>query len=123
MADVTSLSGDERLLFNTLEGLVNRTTPRIYLLWGADEGKRTWLETLRRRLHIGVTDVPDAWQMLRTYRASVAGVLGCRQGDVVFTSGGTEADNLAVKGIALARQAANPSLNRVVISAVGTSML
>ena len=51
-------------------------------------------------------------------RASVAGVLGCRQGDVVFTSGGTEADNLAVKGIALARQAANPSLNRVVISAV-----
>ena len=51
-------------------------------------------------------------------RRAVADVLGCRQGDVVFTSGGTEADNLAVKGIALARQAANPLLDRVVISAV-----
>ncbi|WP_194411752.1 cysteine desulfurase family protein [Microbacterium cremeum] len=35
-------------------------------------------------------------------RRRVARVLGMRAGDVVFTSGGTEADNLAVKGIALA---------------------
>ncbi|XAS66034.1 cysteine desulfurase family protein [Micrococcaceae bacterium Sec5.7] len=51
-------------------------------------------------------------------RAAVSKVLGCRPGEVTFTSGGTEADNLAVKGIALARQAADPALNRVVISAV-----
>ena len=51
-------------------------------------------------------------------RKTVANVLGCRPGEVTFTSGGTEADNLAVKGIALARQAADPALNRVVISAV-----
>jgi cysteine desulfurase len=51
-------------------------------------------------------------------RDSVAAVLGCRPGEVTFTSGGTEADNMAVKGIALARQAANPQLNRVAISAV-----
>lgn len=35
-------------------------------------------------------------------RARVARILGLRAGDVVFTSGGTEANNLAVKGIALA---------------------
>lgn len=35
-------------------------------------------------------------------RARVAAVLGVRRGDVVFTAGGTEANNLAVKGIVLA---------------------
>lgn len=51
-------------------------------------------------------------------RAGVAKILNCRVGEVTFTSGGTEADNLAVKGIALARRLADPSLNRVVISAI-----
>jgi cysteine desulfurase len=32
-------------------------------------------------------------------RESVAGLLGCRSPEVVFTSGGTEADNLAIFGI------------------------
>ncbi|GAB3268214.1 cysteine desulfurase family protein [Microbacterium lacusdiani] len=35
-------------------------------------------------------------------RARVARVLGMRRGDIVFTSGGTEANNLAVKGVAIA---------------------
>ncbi|WP_223626089.1 cysteine desulfurase family protein [Microbacterium sp. EST19A] len=35
-------------------------------------------------------------------RARVAAVLGMRRSDVVFTAGGTEANNLAVKGIVLA---------------------
>ncbi|MGO4582634.1 cysteine desulfurase family protein [Arthrobacter sp. 2RAF6] len=51
-------------------------------------------------------------------RSAVAKALGCRPGEITFTSGGTEADNLAVKGIALARRAADPGLNRVVISAI-----
>lgn len=37
-------------------------------------------------------------------RAVVAEQLGCRPSEVVFTSGGTEADNLALKGIALGAQ-------------------
>src|SRR5882672_468223 len=34
-------------------------------------------------------------------RESVAILLGCRASEVVFTSGGTEADNLAIFGLAL----------------------
>jgi cysteine desulfurase len=33
-------------------------------------------------------------------RESVAGLLGCRASEIVFTGGGTEADNLAIFGIA-----------------------
>lgn len=36
-------------------------------------------------------------------RAAVAEVLGARASEVIFTSGGTEADNLALKGFALGR--------------------
>ncbi|TFD53171.1 cysteine desulfurase [Cryobacterium sp. Hh11] len=38
---------------------------------------------------------------LREARRSVARSLDCRPGEVTFTSGGTESDNLAVKGVAL----------------------
>ncbi|MDP6410892.1 MAG: cysteine desulfurase family protein [Planctomycetota bacterium] len=38
-------------------------------------------------------------------RAQLAGVVGARSEDVIFTSGGTEADNLAVLGLARARSA------------------
>lgn len=51
-------------------------------------------------------------------RETTAKALGCRPGEVVFTAGGTEADNLAVKGIALARRAADRRLDRVAICAV-----
>lgn len=43
---------------------------------------------------------------LEDARARVARVLGMRRGDVVFTAGGTEANNLAVKGIVLAAREA-----------------
>ncbi|KRE21585.1 cysteine desulfurase family protein [Agromyces sp. Soil535] len=56
----------------------------------------------------------EAARALADARAQVAAVVGCRQGDVVFTSGGTEADNLAIKGIALA----NPRGRHVVISPI-----
>jgi len=35
-------------------------------------------------------------------RESVAALLGCRPAEIVFTSGGTEADNLAIAGLAVA---------------------
>ncbi|HKU29657.1 MAG TPA: cysteine desulfurase family protein [Arthrobacter sp.] len=55
---------------------------------------------------------------LSAARATVAKAIGCRPGEITFTSGGTEADNLAVKGIALARRARDAALNRIAISAI-----
>jgi cysteine desulfurase len=51
-------------------------------------------------------------------RERVAAALGCRPSEVIFTAGGTESDNLAVKGIFWARRAGDPALTRVVASAV-----
>ncbi|MCU1444728.1 cysteine desulfurase family protein [Cryobacterium sp.] len=39
--------------------------------------------------------------VLASARARIAAVLGCRPGEITFTGGGTEGDNLAVKGLAL----------------------
>jgi len=43
-----------------------------------------------------------AAEALKQARAKIAAILGCRASEITFTSGGTEADNLAIKGIALA---------------------
>src|SRR5436305_6943760 len=37
-------------------------------------------------------------------RATLAGILNCRPAEIVFTSGGTEAANLAVRGVAEANR-------------------
>ncbi len=47
----------------------------------------------------------DARRAVEHAREQAAAALGCTPHDIVFTSGGTEADNLAVKGIAWAAQA------------------
>ncbi|MFB9234185.1 cysteine desulfurase family protein [Plantactinospora siamensis] len=51
-------------------------------------------------------------------RERVAAALGARPSEVIFTGGGTESDNLAVKGIYWARRDAQPARRRVVVSAV-----
>ncbi|MBD0292460.1 MAG: cysteine desulfurase [Jiangellaceae bacterium] len=59
-----------------------------------------------------------ARKIVEESRDTVAAALGARPGEVVFTSGGTEADNLAVKGLYWARRAADPRRVRVLASAV-----
>lgn len=50
-------------------------------------------------------------------RETVAQAVGALPSEVVLTAGGTEADNLALKGLYWARRAADPRRTRVVISA------
>ncbi|MFG2223386.1 cysteine desulfurase family protein [Streptomyces sp. NPDC048644] len=51
-------------------------------------------------------------------RESLAASLGARPSEVVFTAGGTEADNLAVKGLFWSRRDADPARTRVLASPV-----
>lgn len=51
-------------------------------------------------------------------REAIAAAAGAHPSEVIFTSGGTEADNLAVKGLYWARRAENPERTRILCSAV-----
>ena len=51
-------------------------------------------------------------------REDIADALGARPSEVLFTAGGTESDNLAVKGIFWARRAADPARRRILASTV-----
>jgi cysteine desulfurase len=60
----------------------------------------------------------QARRVVEEARETVAWALNCRPGDVVFTSGGTESDNLAIKGTFWSRREADPRRTRILASAV-----
>jgi cysteine desulfurase len=59
-----------------------------------------------------------ARRVVEESREQVAAAFGARPSDVVFTSGGTESDNLAVKGLFWARSGQDPRRRVVVASPV-----
>ncbi|CAN5430143.1 cysteine desulfurase family protein [soil metagenome] len=59
-----------------------------------------------------------ARRVVEESRETIAGALGCRPGEVVFTSGGTESDNLALKGLFWARRGQDPRRTRILSSSV-----
>jgi cysteine desulfurase len=59
-----------------------------------------------------------ARRVVEESRELIAETYGARPSEVVFTSGGTESDNLAVKGLYWARRAADPSRRRVLATSV-----
>ena len=59
-----------------------------------------------------------ARRIVEESRETVAAAIGARPSEVIFTSGGTESDNLAVKGLFWARRAADPRRRRILLSAV-----
>ncbi|MGH3386642.1 MAG: cysteine desulfurase family protein, partial [Nocardioidaceae bacterium] len=60
----------------------------------------------------------EARRLVEEAREQVAAALGARPSDVVFTSGGTESDNLAVKGLYWTRRAADPRRRRILTTAI-----
>jgi len=53
--------------------------------------------------------------VIEEQRAKVAGLIGAKAGQIVFTSSGAEANNLAIKGVALAKQKKG---NHIIVSAI-----
>src|SRR5690242_2874338 len=59
-----------------------------------------------------------ARRLVEESRERIAAALGARPSEVIFTSGGTESDNLAVKGIFWAQRATSRNRTRVIASTV-----
>src|SRR3954449_12595660 len=59
-----------------------------------------------------------ARRIVEESRERIAAALNARPSEVIFTSGGTESDNLATKGIFWAQRAVSLHRNRVIASAV-----
>jgi cysteine desulfurase len=59
-----------------------------------------------------------ARRVVEESRERIAAAVGARPSEVVLTTGGTESDNLAVKGLYWARRAADPRRTRVLVSAI-----
>lgn len=71
VADVYDAPGDIKLLMATLQGIVNRTEPRIYLIENKEEGKFTWLNDL---------DVPykvrdNYWDIVKKFAQEAKGII------------------------------------------------
>ncbi|MBW8803513.1 MAG: cysteine desulfurase [Catenulisporales bacterium] len=59
-----------------------------------------------------------ARRVVEESRERIAEALGARPSEVVFTSGGTESDNLAVKGLYWARREADPRRRRILAAKI-----
>ncbi|GAA1747728.1 cysteine desulfurase family protein [Nostocoides vanveenii] len=60
----------------------------------------------------------EARRVVEESRERIAAAVGALPSEVIFTSGGTEADNLAVKGTYAARHAALPARRRLVVGGI-----
>jgi len=104
---------------------MNQPHPTVYLDHAAttpisDEALAAMEETLRTTGNASSLHGSGrhARRLVEESREAIAGALGARPSEVVFTSGGTEGDNLALKGIFWARRDADPRRTRILSTAV-----
>ncbi len=96
MMDVLLNSGPRRLYFDhaATTPLAPEVIAAMLPYFNASYGNPSSVHAEGRLAHEG----------LEAARRQVAAVLHCRPQELIFTSGGTESDNLALKGVALAQQ-------------------
>lgn len=72
IADISGFAFDKKLAITTLQGLVNRSVPRIYILDAQQfgEGKNFWLD----KMTVAKVPVADPMTLFRTYRTEITGV-------------------------------------------------
>lgn len=63
-------------------------------------------------------DGRDARRRVEESREAIADVLGARPSEVIFTSGGTESDNLGIQGMWREQRQQDPRRRRIVVSAI-----
>lgn len=71
VADMTGVAADEQLLLTTLQGVVNRSRPRIYLLQPQNEPLYAWLDALDVRYE----SVRHPLRLLSEYRDEITGAV------------------------------------------------
>ncbi|GGH77189.1 hypothetical protein JOD43_001304 [Pullulanibacillus pueri] len=71
VADVSKAPGDIKILLATLQGIVNRQEPSIYLIENTEEGKMTWLNDL----NVPYTVHEDYWDIVKKYKKAIQGII------------------------------------------------
>ncbi len=72
--DVATLIGipeDQQVMFSTLQGLVNRIQPQIYLLQDDEEGRLTWLQ----ELNIPYRFLSSPWDLFSLHKDVLRGII------------------------------------------------
>lgn len=70
-ADISTLSNDEQTTLMTLQGVVNRSRPRLYWMLQGDGTDLTWMNTVQ----VPHTIATDPWSLVAKYAHEAAGVI------------------------------------------------
>ena len=99
VARMAGLSRPERVLMTSLQGLVNRTKPRIFLIWGKDDA--FWLKQMQKQGATG-TGIPvrHPLSLVNRFRALIRGAVV--PDPKVYDSPDIAADIAAVDNLVLA---------------------
>ncbi|KAF5484928.1 hypothetical protein CGCS363_v014270 [Colletotrichum siamense] len=80
-AKLTALSGEEQILLVSLQGLVNRRQPRLYLYWSPDssnsddEVNEAWLRQIEGQGFKSADVTSDPFRLVDKYRSDIRGAI------------------------------------------------